>query len=90
MKSFDPLVQGLLALAIVGLGILIGLAIGILFNGLELGGVVPLFANAIGAAIGAGITLWVAERRSQKASKEGVSNKANCGRCGSSDYFDPR
>src|SRR6266851_9055300 len=70
MKSFDSFVQGLITFAIMGVGVLIGLAMAVVVNGLDIGGVAPLFANAIGAAIGAAITLWTIEKRNQKASIE--------------------
>lgn len=75
IRCTDALVQSLLTVAIIGLGVLIGLALAVLVHGIDIGGVAPLFANAIGAAIGAGITLWAAERRSQQSVKKAFRTK---------------
>lgn len=70
MKSFDNAMQGLITIALVGFGVLCGLAVAVLINGMDIGGVAPLFANALGAAIGATITLWATERRATKAAAD--------------------
>lgn len=67
MKSLSGAVQVLIVVALIGFGVLCGLAIAILVHKLDIGGVAPLFANAVGAAIGAGITLWFSERRHLQA-----------------------
>ncbi|MCX7364815.1 MAG: hypothetical protein NTV97_23675 [Alphaproteobacteria bacterium] len=69
MKNFSGAVQGLIATALIGFGVLCGLAVAVLVHGLDIGGVAPLFANALGAAIGAGITLWFSEHRAERATE---------------------
>lgn len=67
MKSLSGAVQGLIAAAFIGFGVLCGLAVGVLIHGFDIGGVAPLFTNALGAAIGASITLWFSEHRAERA-----------------------
>lgn len=69
MKSLEKLRRAVLHAALLGAGILVGLALGWSIFNFNLGsmGIAAIFANAIGAAIGAAITLEVAERRALQA-----------------------
>ncbi len=67
MKNWNPIHQVILTSAFIGFGTLCGLALATMFHDLDTRGVAPLFANSIGAGIGAAITLWVADRRAEAA-----------------------
>ncbi len=72
MKSMEKFRRVVVGGALVGAGILGGLALGWAIFSFNLGsmGIAAIFANAIGAAIGAAITLEVAERRSRQAEEK--------------------
>lgn len=72
MKSMEYFRRVVVGAALVGAGILGGLALGWAIFSFNLGsmGIAAIFANAIGAAVGAAITLEVAERRMRQAEEK--------------------
>src|SRR5258708_14596996 len=66
-RQAEGIIATPLVLALLGFGILCGLALSVLIADVPSGGVAPLFSTAIGAGIGAWITLWAANERERKA-----------------------
>jgi hypothetical protein len=71
MKDWHPAWSTLYCLCLIAFGTLVGLAASV-FSQSNLLAVTPLFANSIGAAVGAALTVWITVRRG-KAEKEAVA-----------------